>query len=62
MIERTGVTYRQTRDPSSAVLRLFGGLNLPHTVVVSADGTVAAMQSGELDDKDEVMKLLDRAK
>ncbi len=62
MMERTGVTYPQTRDPSSAVLRLFGGLNLPHTVIVDADGTVTATHSGEIDDLNEMDALLDTAR
>lgn len=62
MIERTGVSYTQTRDPSGSALRFFGGLNLPHTVVIDADGMVAAVHSGEIDDEEELMALLDEAR
>ena len=62
MMERTGVQYPQTRDPSSAVLRRVGGLNLPYTVVVAADGTIAATHTGEIHDEDELMELLEKAR
>lgn len=40
MIERTGVTYELGRDPSGELVLAFGGVILPTTVLVDADGTV----------------------
>ena len=48
MIARTGVTYPTGRDPSGEVLRSVGGLALPRTVLVRADGTIAAVHNGAL--------------
>lgn len=49
MVERTGVTYPNARDPRSEIFAVYGGIALPRTVVIAADGTVAATHSGELD-------------
>jgi cytochrome c biogenesis protein CcmG/thiol:disulfide interchange protein DsbE len=49
MIERTGVTYDLGRDPSGDVLAELGGVNMPTTVFVAADGTIAATHAGQLD-------------
>jgi thiol-disulfide isomerase/thioredoxin len=57
MVERTGVTYRNARDPRSEIFAVFGGIALPRTVFISADGTVAATHSGELS-ADELRTLL----
>lgn len=48
MLEKTGVTYPTGRDPSAAVFRAFGGVGLPRTVLVRADGTIAWVHSGAL--------------
>ena len=48
MIARTGVTYPTGRDPSAKVFRAFGGVGLPRTVLVRADGTIAWVHSGAL--------------
>lgn len=48
MIEKTGVTYPTARDPSAAIFRAFGGVGLPRTVLVRADGTIAWVHSGAL--------------
>jgi thiol-disulfide isomerase/thioredoxin len=58
MVERTGVTYRNARDPRSEIFATFGGIALPRTVLIDADGTVAATHSGELT-ADELRSLLD---
>jgi len=50
MIEKTGVTFPQGRDPKSTVIAAFGGAVLPHTVAVDASGKVVAIHSGALDD------------
>ena len=62
MIDETGVTYEQTRDPSAAQLSAFDGRLLPHTVVLDADGVVAAIHGGDLSNEDEVLELIDRAR
>lgn len=49
MARRTGVQYPIARDVNGSVLRRFGGTGLPYTVLIGADGTVLATQSGELD-------------
>lgn len=58
MVARTGVTYRNARDPRSEIFSVFGGIALPRTVLIDADGTVVATHSGELD-ADELRGLLD---
>jgi cytochrome c biogenesis protein CcmG/thiol:disulfide interchange protein DsbE len=49
MVERTGVTYPQGRDPRGDLVRAFGGIGLPHTVVVDADGTIVSMHNRAMD-------------
>jgi thiol-disulfide isomerase/thioredoxin len=46
MLERTGVTYPTGRDVSGEVLRAFGGVGLPRTVLVEPDGTIAYVHAG----------------
>lgn len=48
MIERTGITYPTARDPRAEVFRALGGMNLPRTVLIAADGTVVAVHNGAL--------------
>lgn len=57
MVERTGVRYRNARDPRSEIFAVFGGIALPRTVFIGADGVVVATHSGELD-ADELTGLL----
>jgi thiol-disulfide isomerase/thioredoxin len=57
MVERTGVTYRNARDPRSEIFAVFGGIALPRTVLIAGDGTVVATHSGELT-ADELEELL----
>lgn len=58
MVAKTGVTYRNARDPRSEIFAVFGGIALPRTVLIAADGTIAATHSGELT-ADELRDLLD---
>jgi thiol-disulfide isomerase/thioredoxin len=58
MVAKTGVTYRNARDPRSEIFAVFGGIALPRTVLIDADGTVVATHSGQLD-ADELRALLD---
>lgn len=57
MVERTGVTYRNARDPRSEIFAVYGGIALPRTVLIAGDGTVVETHSGELD-ADEIRALL----
>jgi thiol-disulfide isomerase/thioredoxin len=43
------VTYRLGRDPQSKLIGAFGGIGLPHTVAIDADGTVVAVRNKPLD-------------
>ncbi len=52
MIERTGVTYPVGRDANGSIARALGGLNLPQTLVVGADGTIVAWHVGALSEAD----------
>jgi hypothetical protein len=47
---RTGVTYRLAVDPAGRAFDAFGGLGMPTTVLVRADGTVADILAGQLSD------------
>ena len=57
MVERTGVTYRNARDPRSEIFATYGGIALPRTVLIDGAGTVVATHSGELT-ADELKDLL----
>jgi thiol-disulfide isomerase/thioredoxin len=50
LIARTGVTYDTARDPAGDLLRAFGGVNMPTTAFVRADGTIAKVHVGKLDE------------
>ena len=58
MLERTGVSYRQGRDPQGKMIAAYGGIQLPHTVVIDADGTVVAVRNKALD-ADEIRALVE---
>lgn len=58
MVARTGVTYRNARDPRGEIFAVFGGIALPRTVLIDGDGTIVATHSGELD-ADELREFLD---
>ena len=47
-----GVTYPLARDPQSKLLTAFGGIALPHTIAIDADGTVVAVRNKALDEAD----------
>jgi thiol-disulfide isomerase/thioredoxin len=48
-IQQTGVTYPMGRDPQGGIFAAYGGIQLPRTALVSADGTIVAVHAGELD-------------
>ena len=52
MIARTGISYPVGRDPSGAVFQGLGGVGLPRTVIIRADGTIAYVHSGALSAED----------
>ena len=61
MIADTGVTYRQAVDPTNEVLTRFGGVQLPHTVVLRADGTVSALHNEPITEDAEIDRLIEEA-
>jgi cytochrome c biogenesis protein CcmG/thiol:disulfide interchange protein DsbE len=44
----TGVTYQLARDPQGVVYSAFGGIGMPTTVFIDADGVVAEVVTGQL--------------
>jgi cytochrome c biogenesis protein CcmG/thiol:disulfide interchange protein DsbE len=44
----TGVTYQLARDPQGVVYSAFGGIGMPTTVFIDADGIVAEVVTGQL--------------
>jgi len=48
IVAQTGVTYEVGNDPAGTFIVGFGGLGLPTTVLVAADGTVADKHIGAL--------------
>ena len=61
MIARTGVTYAQARDPLGEQVVHFGGVQLPHTVVISADGTVTDIHNRVFAEATELRAAIQRA-
>jgi cytochrome c-type biogenesis protein len=47
-VEATGVTYPTYADPDGDALTYFGGVAMPTTVFIAADGTVLDMNPGEM--------------
>ena len=52
VVEETGVTYDIGRDPSGKLFASFGGLNMPSTFLVSAEGEVLAARPGALSERE----------
>ena len=46
----TGVTYPLAVDPAGRAFDAFGGLGMPTTVLIGADGTLADIFAGQLDE------------
>ncbi|MFN2485502.1 MAG: TlpA family protein disulfide reductase [Acidimicrobiia bacterium] len=46
LAESTGVQYQLAHDPDGAIYRAFGGLAMPTTVFIDADGSVTLVRSG----------------
>ncbi len=49
LVAQTGVTYRTAQDRDSSVITALGGTMLPTTVLLRADGSIAARHAGALD-------------
>jgi thiol-disulfide isomerase/thioredoxin len=58
MLQRTGVTYPVGRDPDGSIIAALGGVALPTTVLVTAEGTIAHVHQGALD-ADQLQGLVD---
>jgi len=48
LVGETGVTYQLTRDPQGVVYAAFGGIGMPTTVFIDADGIVREVVTGQL--------------
>jgi thiol-disulfide isomerase/thioredoxin len=48
LAKRTGVTYRLAEDPDGSVYAAVGGLGMPTTLLVSADGRIEQKVTGPL--------------
>lgn len=48
LVERTGVTYPLATDPDSTIFQAFGGIGMPTTVLVDADGIIVTMIGSRL--------------
>ena len=48
LAERTGVTYPLAEDPDSGIFQSFGGIGMPTTVLVDAEGMIVHMISSRL--------------
>ena len=57
LIERTGITWRVARDPEGELVRAVGGLGMPTTVLLDADGDIVERRTGAMDG-DELARLL----
>jgi thiol-disulfide isomerase/thioredoxin len=60
LARRTGVSYRLAFDPAGRSFDAFGGLGMPTSVFIRADGTVAEIVTGQLDEQALARKLHDR--
>lgn len=48
LVEETGVSYQLGRDPDGSIFNEFGGVAMPTTVFIGADGTVVDTHAGAL--------------
>ncbi|CAN5339636.1 hypothetical protein BH24ACT7_BH24ACT7_00210 [soil metagenome] len=46
LADQTGVTYPLAADPEGAIFRRFGGIAMPTTVLIDADGEVVEVHAG----------------
>jgi len=57
LVERTGVTYQVAQDKDGSVITALGGIVLPTTVLLDADGDIVASHAGELSE-DQLLGLI----
>lgn len=50
LVELTGVTYPWGLDPTGEILVEFGGLAMPTTVYIAADGEIVGTENGAIDE------------
>jgi thiol-disulfide isomerase/thioredoxin len=48
IVERTGVTYPLARDPRGEAFAAFGGVGMPTSIFIDADGLIIEMYPGDL--------------
>jgi thiol-disulfide isomerase/thioredoxin len=58
MVERTGITYLVARDGDGSYAQSAGAVNLPTTIVIAPDGTIAETKLGAMTG-DELRDVLD---
>lgn len=58
LVRRTGVTYLTAQDRDASVITALGGIVLPTTVLLDADGRILATHNGQLD-ADDLRELID---
>lgn len=59
MATETGVTYRLTRDPQGVVYAAFGGIGMPTTVFVDADGIIREVITGQMSESELRSKIVE---
>jgi thiol-disulfide isomerase/thioredoxin len=57
-VDRMGVTWDLGRDPDGTLVQRLGGIGMPTTVLIDADGVVREINTGELD-ADELTSLIE---
>jgi cytochrome c biogenesis protein CcmG, thiol:disulfide interchange protein DsbE len=57
-VERTGITYPAFGDSGQDAMSYFGGIQMPTSVFIDADGTVVDVHTGDFDD-DQLRATLD---
>jgi cytochrome c biogenesis protein CcmG/thiol:disulfide interchange protein DsbE len=58
-VDATGVTYATYGDPDASAITYFGGLSMPTTVFIAADGTVVDVNNGPLTEAELRAKITD---
>jgi cytochrome c biogenesis protein CcmG/thiol:disulfide interchange protein DsbE len=58
-VDATGVTYATYGDPDASAITYFGGLSMPTTVFIAADGTVVNVNNGPLTEAELRAKITD---
>lgn len=58
LVDQTGVTYHLAEDPQGAIYQQFGGIAMPTTVFIDADGRVVETHAGTLfaEDLEEIIR------